>query len=203
VSRAGAGGPVGGEREREQTGRGEDGREPERLPVRDRPQGPTRDERRGDGQLVEAENDPDVVAALETVRKDDLSKRTAADRLVPARRRTGHSTGPTSTGSERPKAQVLRRVVPDMTTGNDTESKTTRITRKGQVTIPKELREEFGLEEGDELLWQKAEDGIRIRKATRSAGRGMLVDDDLPEERREEMAEAMEAEIRAIRRTEG
>lgn len=84
----------------------------------------------------------------------------------------------------------------------DTEEKTTQITRKGQVTIPKELREEFGLEEGDELLWQKAEDGIRVRKATRSAGRGMLVDEDVPEEQREEMAAEMEAEIREKRRTE-
>ena len=89
-----------------------------------------------------------------------------------------------------------------MSTENDTEGETTRITRKGQVTIPKELREEFGLEEGDELLWQKAEDGIRVRKATRSAGRGMLVDSDIPEEKREEMAEEMEAEIREKRRTE-
>jgi len=89
-----------------------------------------------------------------------------------------------------------------MSTENDTEDETTRITRKGQVTIPKELREEFGLEEGDELLWQKAEDGIRVRKATRSAGRGMLDNDDVPEEKREEMAEEMEAEIREMRRTE-
>jgi len=89
-----------------------------------------------------------------------------------------------------------------MSTENDTEGETTRITRKGQVTIPKELREEFGLEEGDELLWQKAEDGIRVRKATRSAGRGMLVDSDIPEEKREEMAEEMEAEIREKRLTE-
>ena len=58
------------------------------------------------------------------------------------------------------------------------------------------------LERGDELLWQKAEDGIRVRKATRSAGRGMLVDDDVPEEKSEEMAEEMEAEIREMRRTE-
>jgi len=28
---------------------------------------------------------------------------------------------------------------------NDTDGETTRITRKGQVTIPKELREEYGL----------------------------------------------------------
>lgn len=89
-----------------------------------------------------------------------------------------------------------------MSTDDDSDGKTTRITRKGQVTIPKELREEYGLEEGDELRWQRTEDGIRVRKATRSAGRGMLVDDGVPEEKREEMAEEMEAEIREQRRTE-
>ena len=82
------------------------------------------------------------------------------------------------------------------------EAKTTRITRKGQVTVSKELREEFGLEEGDELRWELIENGIRVRKATRSAGRGMLVDDEVPEEKREQMAEEMEAEIRENRRTE-
>jgi len=89
-----------------------------------------------------------------------------------------------------------------MSTENDTDGETTRITRKGQVTIPKKLREEFGLEEGDELLWEKTEEGIKVRKTTRSAGRGMLGDDDLPAEKREEMAEEMEAEIRANRETE-
>ncbi|MFC6614878.1 AbrB/MazE/SpoVT family DNA-binding domain-containing protein [Halopenitus salinus] len=89
-----------------------------------------------------------------------------------------------------------------MSTDTDNEGKTTRITRKGQVTIPKELREEFGLEEGDELRWEKTEEGIRVRKTTRSAGRGMLVDDDVPEEKREEMAEEMGSEIREKRRSE-
>ena len=89
-----------------------------------------------------------------------------------------------------------------MRTENDTEGETTRITRKGQVTIPKELREEFGLEEGDEIRWEKAEDGIWVRKATQSTGRGMLVDEDVPTEKREAMAEEMEAEIREKRRTE-
>jgi AbrB family looped-hinge helix DNA binding protein len=89
-----------------------------------------------------------------------------------------------------------------MSTETDNDGETTRITRKGQVTIPKALREEFGLEEGDEIRWEKAEDGIRVRKATRSAGRGMLVDDAVSEEKREEMAEEMEAEIREKRQTE-
>ncbi|QGA82640.1 AbrB/MazE/SpoVT family DNA-binding domain-containing protein [Halomicrobium sp. LC1Hm] len=89
-----------------------------------------------------------------------------------------------------------------MDTDNDGEEQTTRITRKGQVTIPKALRTEFDLQEGDEVRWEKAEDGIRVRKATQSAGRGMLVDEDVPEEKRAEMAEEMEAEIREKRQSE-
>lgn len=89
-----------------------------------------------------------------------------------------------------------------MSSDHETDGETTRITRKGQVTIPKELREEFGLEEGDEVVWQKTDHGIRIRKATQAAGRGMLVDDDVSEQKREQMAKEMEAEIREKRRTE-
>lgn len=85
---------------------------------------------------------------------------------------------------------------------DDIDDKTTRITRKGQVTIPKELREDFGLEEGDEIRWQGDEDGIKVRKATQSAGRGMLVGEDISDEKREEMAEEMEADIREKRQSE-
>ena len=89
-----------------------------------------------------------------------------------------------------------------MSTDDPPDVETTRITRKGQVTIPKRLREKFGLEEGDELRWEVDDDGIVVRKATKSAGRGMLVDDDLSREKREEMATEMEAEIREKRRSE-
>lgn len=89
-----------------------------------------------------------------------------------------------------------------MSTENESDAETTRLTRKGQVTIPKALREEFGLEEGDELRWERTEDGLKVRKATRSAGRGMLVDDDVSEDEREKMAEELEADIREMRRTE-
>ena len=89
-----------------------------------------------------------------------------------------------------------------MSTDNDTDEKTTRMTRKGQVTIPKEQRDEFGLEEGDELVWERGEDGITVRKATRSAGRGMLVDDDVSEEMREEIAEEFQRQLREKRRTD-
>lgn len=89
-----------------------------------------------------------------------------------------------------------------MSADGEPEGETTRITRKGQVTIPKALRDAYALEEGDELVWIETEDGIEVRKATSSAGRGLLVDDDTSRERRDEMAEEMEAEIREKRRTE-
>jgi AbrB family looped-hinge helix DNA binding protein len=88
-----------------------------------------------------------------------------------------------------------------MSTGDDTPT-TTRITRKGQVTIPKELREEFGFTEGDEIRWEKTEEGLKVRKATQSAGRGMLIDNNASDAEREAVAEEMEAEIREQRRTD-
>ena len=78
----------------------------------------------------------------------------------------------------------------------------TRITKKGQVTVPKRFREEYGLEPGDELVWADSKQGIVVRKATRSAGRGMLVDSDVHPETRAEMAEEMAAFVREQRRTE-
>lgn len=83
---------------------------------------------------------------------------------------------------------------------DDGEGETTRVARKGQVTIPKALREEFELSEGDRIRWERTDDGIVVRKVTESAGRGMLVDDDVSAETREEMAEAMIDEIRERRR---
>jgi len=83
-----------------------------------------------------------------------------------------------------------------------TDDMTTRLTKKGQATIPKELREAFDLEAGDELLWRETENGIVVRKATGSGARGMLVDDDVPEEKRKEVAEEMTEKIREKRRTD-
>ena len=107
-------------------------------------------------------------------------------------------------GTISPRAQifVLRCVVPDMSADDANGEETTRVTRKGQVTIPKELREEYGLEEGDEVRWELTDDGIQVRKATRSAGRGMLLDEDVSDEKREQVAEEMEEEIREKRRTD-
>jgi AbrB family looped-hinge helix DNA binding protein len=58
-----------------------------------------------------------------------------------------------------------------MSTEDDIEGETTRVTRKGQVTIPKELREEYGLEEGDRVVWLRGEDGITVRKTKQGRSR--------------------------------
>jgi len=47
-----------------------------------------------------------------------------------------------------------------------------RVTEKGQVTIPKELRDELGIGAGSEVRFERADDAIVIRKVTDGASRG-------------------------------
>lgn len=39
-----------------------------------------------------------------------------------------------------------------------------RVTTKGQVTIPKEIRDALGIEPGDELTFEKTDSGYTIQK---------------------------------------
>lgn len=77
-------------------------------------------------------------------------------------------------------------------------SETTRLTEKGQATIPKELREKYGLEPGDELRWIEADEGIVVRKESDSA-RGALVPEDTSEADREAVAQSLEERLDAVR----
>lgn len=77
-------------------------------------------------------------------------------------------------------------------------SETTRLTEKGQATIPKELREKYGLEPGDELRWIEADEGIVVRKESESA-RGALVPEDASEEEREAVARSLEERLDDVR----
>ena len=48
-----------------------------------------------------------------------------------------------------------------------------RVTSKGQITIPSNVREEFGIEKGDDLVFYKGLDGkmrVRVRKLKVGAG---------------------------------
>jgi antitoxin PrlF len=50
-----------------------------------------------------------------------------------------------------------------------------KITSKGQVTIPKEMRDSFGLLPGTEVEFVPGESEIRVRKALRGRRRGEAV----------------------------
>lgn len=75
-------------------------------------------------------------------------------------------------------------------------SESTRITEKGQATIPKELREKYDLEPGDEVVWMDTDEGIVVKKRTRTGGRGLLVPEDTPTDKREEIAEELGQRLR-------
>ena len=75
-------------------------------------------------------------------------------------------------------------------------SESTRVTEKGQATIPKELREKYDLEPGDEVVWMDTDEGIVVKKRTRTAGRGLLISDDVSDAKRREVAEELGRRIR-------
>lgn len=66
-----------------------------------------------------------------------------------------------------------------------------RVTTKGQVTIPKPIREELGLQPGDEVTFEETDAGIVIRKAVSEnrfeKWRGAAATDRTVEERMEEL----------------
>jgi len=50
-----------------------------------------------------------------------------------------------------------------------------RVTEKGQVTIPKELRDALGIGAGTEVEFKMADDSIVVRKVHRGPTRGELL----------------------------
>ena len=52
------------------------------------------------------------------------------------------------------------------------------------------------IDPGDEVVWLDTDDGIVVKKRTRTAGRGMLVPDDVSEEKRAEVAEKLAQRVR-------
>lgn len=82
------------------------------------------------------------------------------------------------------------------------DTRTSRVTDKGQTTIPKDLREKYGIEPGDTVVWEDTDEGLVVRKVIEDSGRGMWIDDDLSDEQREEIARRLEEEVRERRDTE-
>lgn len=62
-----------------------------------------------------------------------------------------------------------------------------RVTTKGQVTIPKEVRENLGIEPGDEIEFEETDEGYVLRKSTDDnpfeKWRGAVDTDETVEER--------------------
>lgn len=86
--------------------------------------------------------------------------------------------------------------------GTSGTTEISRVTDKGQTTIPKELREKYGIEPGDTVVWEDTDEGLVIRKVIEDSGRGLWIDDDLSPADREEVAEALEDEVRERRDTD-
>lgn len=47
-----------------------------------------------------------------------------------------------------------------------------RVTTKGQVTIPKEIRDALGIESGDEISFEEIDSGYKIRKEEPTTAEG-------------------------------
>lgn len=47
-----------------------------------------------------------------------------------------------------------------------------RVTTKGQVTIPKKIREELGIEPGDEVMFERTESGYKLQKEEPTTAEG-------------------------------
>jgi len=47
-----------------------------------------------------------------------------------------------------------------------------RVTTKGQVTIPKEIREALGIEPGDEVTFEQTESGYKLQKEEPTTAEG-------------------------------
>lgn len=66
-----------------------------------------------------------------------------------------------------------------------------RVTQKGQVTIPKQIRDELGIQAGDEIRFERTEDGYIIRKEIDEnrfeKWRGVATTETSVEERMEEL----------------
>jgi AbrB family looped-hinge helix DNA binding protein len=54
-----------------------------------------------------------------------------------------------------------------------TSSMTQRVGAKGQVVIPKDIRDELGLQPGSEVDFEREGDGVRILPAGAAATRGL------------------------------
>ena len=78
-------------------------------------------------------------------------------------------------------------------------SESTRVTEKGQATIPKELREKYEIDPGDEVVWIDTDGGIVVKKRTQTDARGLLAPEGASDEKRDEIANSLSQRLRKRR----
>jgi len=81
-------------------------------------------------------------------------------------------------------------------------AESTTVSDQGQPTIPKEIRDKYGIKPGDEIVWRDTDNGVVVEQVFGGDTAGMLFDDDVPDEERERILEEMSEEIREKRETE-
>lgn len=59
----------------------------------------------------------------------------------------------------------------------DDTTETTRVSQKGQTTIPKPVRDELGIEPGDTVEWETSGEAVRLSRRTSSTTKGAAFDD--------------------------
>lgn len=85
-------------------------------------------------------------------------------------------------------------------------SATAKVTAKGQITIPVEVRKELGIETGDSVVFYKGLDGsmqLRVRRLRKGAGRGSFSWPEAPRspaEVRQAVAETLNEKHGAVRK---
>lgn len=76
---------------------------------------------------------------------------------------------------------------------------TSRVTERGQTTIPQELREKYGIEPGDEVVWEDTEDGLVVKKRGALHGYGAGVPEGTDDEVRADVAAELDRRLRERR----
>lgn len=84
----------------------------------------------------------------------------------------------------------------------DDETATTRVSQKGQTTIPKEIRRQLGIEPGDTVEWERDGETVRIRRESEPTTKGVAFDSSVSEDDREEWVENANERLKRKRETE-
>ena len=83
----------------------------------------------------------------------------------------------------------------------DDTTETTRVSQKGQTTIPKPVREELGIEPGDTVEWETSSEGVHLSRRSTSKTKGVAFD-DASEAAREEWVKNANDRLRRRRAAE-